>query len=226
MMSHCLKNTPMKNFLAFLLLLLWLSLGAWFYICKVKNLCNDGPFLSSLKSNSKVDQEYPDTLYSGIATTETSNISDTKNQGNKSDISQNGNVASPSESDASTLITAAPSIKQLRQPEIEFEYGQYSLYGSGPLTRYAANLKIYLDENSDQIARIKGHTDSFEEGDFRGDLGLKRAEYIKKYLVSEDIGEDQIEAISMGSKEPIISNALIIGRIKNRRVEIDIINKQ
>lgn len=214
----------MKNFLAFLLLLLWLSFGAWLYVCKVKKLCNDGPFLSKLKSNSDTDKHSDS--YTGLDTTLQTSTEDSLSQVDKSQLTENGIDSDSQNADHSNAIATAPSLQQLNQPEIEFEYGKHSIYGFGALTRYAAKLKSHLEENSEHIARIKGHTNSFEAGDFKSDLGLKRAEFIQKYLISEGIEEDQLEAISMGAKKPLISNANPIGQSKNKRVEIDIINKQ
>jgi outer membrane protein OmpA-like peptidoglycan-associated protein len=47
-----------------------------------------------------------------------------------------------------------------------------------------------------------------------------RAEVIKKYLVDKGLPEAKIEALGMGSQNPIADNDTLEGRKLNRRIEI------
>lgn len=71
--------------------------------------------------------------------------------------------------------------------------------------------------------KISGHTDN--KGDAVANLKLseKRAEAIKKYLVSKGIAADRFKVEWFGSSKPIADNKTEEGRQKNRRVEMMII---
>jgi outer membrane protein OmpA-like peptidoglycan-associated protein len=71
--------------------------------------------------------------------------------------------------------------------------------------------------------KISGHTDN--KGDAVANLKLseKRAEAIKKYLVSKGIAADRFKVEWFGSSKPIADNATEAGRQQNRRVEMQII---
>jgi outer membrane protein OmpA-like peptidoglycan-associated protein len=70
--------------------------------------------------------------------------------------------------------------------------------------------------------KISGHTDN--KGDAVANLKLseKRAEAIKKYLVSKGIAADRFKVEWFGSAKPIADNATEAGRQQNRRVEMAI----
>ena len=52
-----------------------------------------------------------------------------------------------------------------------------------------------------------------------------RAEAIKKYLISKGIAADRIHTDSKGESMPVADNDTPEGRQKNRRTEIDTIQK-
>lgn len=70
------------------------------------------------------------------------------------------------------------------------------------------------------IIRLKGHTCNLgsEKGNLQ--LGLLRAEYMKKALIKEGIPAGRITISSKGKREPCASNVTMEGRLKNRRVEM------
>jgi outer membrane protein OmpA-like peptidoglycan-associated protein len=71
--------------------------------------------------------------------------------------------------------------------------------------------------------KISGHTDN--KGDAMANLKLsqKRAEAIKKYLMTKGISADRFKVEWFGSSKPIADNKTEAGRQKNRRVEMLII---
>ncbi|MCE9540354.1 MAG: DUF5723 family protein [Bacteroidetes bacterium] len=71
--------------------------------------------------------------------------------------------------------------------------------------------------------KISGHTDN--KGDVVANLKLseKRAEAIKKYLITKGIADSRFKVEWFGSSKPIADNKTEEGRQKNRRVEMMII---
>ncbi len=95
-----------------------------------------------------------------------------------------------------------------------------------------AEIEKYLSElsaqhqDSQSAFEITGHTDNVGDEALNKALGLNRANTIKKYLVSKGIAADRIITKSLGEASPIADNASKEGRQKNRRIEIELIQKQ
>jgi general secretion pathway protein A len=67
---------------------------------------------------------------------------------------------------------------------------------------------------------IEGYTDSAGNGMYNRQLSKFRAMTIKSYFIGKGIQPSKINAVGMGTENPIESNATLAGRRKNRRVEI------
>ena len=68
---------------------------------------------------------------------------------------------------------------------------------------------------------VEGHTDSVGGEEKNMELSQKRAETIKKYLVSEKtLPEDKVEAKGFGYEKPLTTNKTKEGRATNRRVDV------
>ena len=50
------------------------------------------------------------------------------------------------------------------------------------------------------------------------EMGLKRAEQVKRYLVSKGVPEGRISAVGMENSDPASTKATDLARAKNRRV--------
>lgn len=88
----------------------------------------------------------------------------------------------------------------------------------------------YLDELADVMVQeptwklqIIGHTDNKGSEEYNLDLSTRRANSVKKYLISKGVKEDIITYEGRGETEPIDTNDTEQGREKNRRVEFVII---
>lgn len=88
---------------------------------------------------------------------------------------------------------------------------------------FIKKLKLFLDNNPTAKAEVTGHTDNTGTASFNMELGLKRAEFVKSYLVNAGINADQIVTSSKGFSEPAASNSTKEGRAANRRTEIKVI---
>jgi outer membrane protein OmpA-like peptidoglycan-associated protein len=67
---------------------------------------------------------------------------------------------------------------------------------------------------------VEGHTDATGSPWINVDLSRRRAEAVRKYLVSRGCPTDRIVARGLGPNRPIADNATGEGRASNRRVEI------
>jgi OmpA-OmpF porin, OOP family len=68
-----------------------------------------------------------------------------------------------------------------------------------------------------------GHTDSIGTDAYNQKLSIRRAEAVKKYLVSQGIEAKRIYVEGKGESQPVADNKTAEGRSKNRRVQIEAI---
>lgn len=68
-----------------------------------------------------------------------------------------------------------------------------------------------------------GHTDSIGTDAYNQKLSIRRAEAVKKYLVSQGIEAKRIYVEGKGESQPVADNKTAEGRAKNRRVQIEAI---
>lgn len=92
-----------------------------------------------------------------------------------------------------------------------------------------SNVESYLNDVADKVkkskerVRLTGHTDNVDSPEFNMDLGMRRANVIKQYLISKGVSPSQLIASSKGESMPIATNETAEGRAKNRRTELEII---
>ena len=72
---------------------------------------------------------------------------------------------------------------------------------------------------------IVGHSDDAGTEAEENDAARDRAEAVRNYLVEHGIEADRLAIESRGAREPIVSNATKAGRMKNRRVSFEIIDR-
>lgn len=78
-----------------------------------------------------------------------------------------------------------------------------------------------LKQSPDQALRLAGHSDNRGQETANQQIGLKRAESVKQYLVKRHgIDPQRLTTTSAGSTKPADTNDTDAGRAKNRRVEI------
>jgi len=82
-------------------------------------------------------------------------------------------------------------------------------------------IALKMRQNPQLRATLTGHTDDSGSEEANERVGLRRADAVKSYLVSEqNIGEGRIETQSAGETQPIPNNSTPQGQIDNRRVEV------
>jgi outer membrane protein OmpA-like peptidoglycan-associated protein len=83
--------------------------------------------------------------------------------------------------------------------------------------------KLKAEPNGAYI-EIEGHTDNAGPKELNYQLGLERAEAVKRYLYEQhQVPLHKISVISYGEEKPIAPNKTRVGRAQNRRVVIKIL---
>jgi len=74
----------------------------------------------------------------------------------------------------------------------------------------------------DDRIRIEGHTDSMGAASYNEELSLRRADAVRRVLLSRGVQEKQMLVLGLGEAQPVADNQTAAGRAKNRRVELHI----
>ncbi|MEM1137871.1 MAG: OmpA family protein [Bacteroidota bacterium] len=105
--------------------------------------------------------------------------------------------------------------------DVLFDFGSSSLASSSVKTLDA--LVTYLKTQPSISIQISGHTDNEGEGQFNLTLSKKRAQMVGMYLIKNGIEEKRIKTTGYGETKPVAENDTMLGRQKNRRVEVEML---
>ncbi len=92
-----------------------------------------------------------------------------------------------------------------------------------------SEIEAYLNDVADRVKRtgerirLTGHTDNVDSVTFNQTLGMRRANIVKRYLISKGVNSSKIITQSKGEIQPVATNDTSAGRAKNRRTELQII---
>ncbi len=121
---------------------------------------------------------------------------------------------------ASSIAYKPPeNISTISDKILHFPFSSYDVMVDDDTEEYLDLLKKWMKETSGTI-EVTGHTDNVGAAEINYNVGLKRAEYVKAYLVQEGIPGNRIVIRSEGKLKPVASNETEEGRAKNRRAEI------
>jgi outer membrane protein OmpA-like peptidoglycan-associated protein len=81
----------------------------------------------------------------------------------------------------------------------------------------------FLNTNNRIVVEIGGHTNGLPEHDYCDRLSSARAKSVAEYLYSKGIDERRIVYKGYGKREPIATNSTVVGRRKNQRVELKVL---
>src|SRR4030043_1958332 len=107
--------------------------------------------------------------------------------------------------------------------DIHFHYDKYDVRreDEGILKENAA----FLKKNPKMKIQIEGHCDERGTTEYNLALGERRANHVKKYLVSLGITSDRISTISYGEERPLDPSDNEEAWAKNRRAHIVVLSK-
>lgn len=81
----------------------------------------------------------------------------------------------------------------------------------------------YLKENADKTVIIQGHTDDRGTREYNIGLGERRANAVRRYLITQGVAAERIEVISFGKEQPAVVGANEDAWAQNRRA-VTVIN--
>lgn len=123
------------------------------------------------------------------------------------------NVPTKNWNDLKTKINANPLT-------VYFETGQSSINLSADDKQKVADMVDYLTHVKGSSLDLTGHSDNVGNRQSNINLALKRANFVKDYLVKNGINTSKINTKSKGPDEPIADNATEEGKAKNRRTTV------
>ncbi len=93
---------------------------------------------------------------------------------------------------------------------------------SGKAISTLNDIAAKMNANSTITANIDGHTDNVGNDAGNQRLSERRAEAVKRYLVSKGVDANRITTRGFGESNPVSSNSTATGRADNRRAEVTI----
>jgi outer membrane protein OmpA-like peptidoglycan-associated protein len=152
---------------------------------------------------------------SAIATLQTQNNRYVSEEQLKQHIEEIKKTFSPEEADV--MKDGKNIVVRLKQ--MQFSSGRAELNPNSFATLKKVDTLIAAVP-AEQIT-VEGHTDSIGSNAVNKALSEKRAEAVKKYLMSQNFPEKlSVEAVGYGSDKPIATNKTKDGRATNRRVDV------
>ncbi len=130
------------------------------------------------------------------------------------------------------LVTASSTIKEAIDSEGKVVLGGLYFEMDKTELRQASNVALeeiatYLKHESTATFKVVGHTDSTGGDDYNLNLSQGRAREVVSRLVEDyAISADMLVAVGAGETQPVESNHSILGRSKNRRVELVLLSAE
>ena len=105
---------------------------------------------------------------------------------------------------------------------IYFAFDKSEFNADAETDKYVEESGLYMNQNSQVMLSITGHTDSIGSNEYNQALGYRRAQSIEHYFKSKGLFANKIIIESKGEKEPAEGNNTMSGRANNRRAVITI----
>ena len=112
---------------------------------------------------------------------------------------------------------AAVETVVLRGVNFPFDEAELTPPARETLDQLAARLQAHQEVS----VLVEGHTDAFGSDDYNRELGRKRAEAVRDYLVGKGLAAEKIQVVSHGESQPAATNDTEEGRALNRRTEVE-----
>ncbi len=111
---------------------------------------------------------------------------------------------------------------EAEKPKIYFAKNANSLIITPELRTYFEKVKKYCDKYSSSKVQLTGHTDASGDRNYNIELGRKRANFIKNYLIRQGVPSNNIVVSSKGPDELISNQNTPQADALNRRVEMSV----
>ena len=198
-----------------IILILWIAGTSYFYVCQIRDNCK-------LKSDVELNQDEKKLLESDSSPELQTGISpDTSGlQLALADTAGIKTILNDSAMVTDSIRGIEDVIPLVDKKIIYFDFNSVDTEMDAATLDYFKELRVFLNNNPNRKIYISGHSDDVGPENGKLIISLKRAEFIKKQLISDGVSEKQIEIDSKSDTEPIASNQTKTGRSQNRRVEI------
>src|SRR5258706_1471496 len=112
----------------------------------------------------------------------------------------------------------------LSEDQGNFKFGKTELPAEAKMRLDAMVAQLKDTQGKDLYIEVEGHTDNVGTKEGNYELGLERAEAVKRYLyMQHQIPLHKINVISYGEEKPVSPNNTKDGRAQNRRVVIRVL---
>ena len=115
-------------------------------------------------------------------------------------------------------ITQMAKITYDAKSLFDFDKSVIKPEGQVALNQLVAKLRTVTVE----VVIVVGHTDSVGTNTYNLNLGMRRAEAVKRYLTSQGVEAARVYTDSKGESQPVASNNTAQGRSENRRVVVEV----
>ena len=105
---------------------------------------------------------------------------------------------------------------------IYFPYNSTDRLQESSIEAYLKQVATRIISSGERV-RLIGHTDNLGRESYNLQLGQKRAQIVRDFLIEYGASSSQIITESMGESKPVASNDTDSGRAQNRRTELEII---
>jgi outer membrane protein OmpA-like peptidoglycan-associated protein len=113
----------------------------------------------------------------------------------------------------------------LSEDQGNFKFGKTELPDEAKMRIDQVIGQLKGQQGKDVYIEVEGHTDNVGGKDMNYELGLERAEAVKKYLYTQhQIPLHKINVISYGEEKPVSPNNTKDGRAQNRRVVVRVLS--
>lgn len=106
---------------------------------------------------------------------------------------------------------------------VEFQTGSANL--TSREQTMVNELSGLMKENPDARLRITGYTDSTGDASANQQLSRRRALGVRDALIRDGVDSSRVEARGAGAADPIASNDTPEGRVRNRRIEVQVLGQ-
>jgi OOP family OmpA-OmpF porin len=103
-----------------------------------------------------------------------------------------------------------------------FEFDKSAILPSSSLASFLTGSMSYLAADENACLHLTGYTCSIGNDTYNMELGLRRAKAVQKYFLEKGYSSECIKLVSKGESNPAADNSTNEGRIKNRRVTVQI----
>lgn len=110
-----------------------------------------------------------------------------------------------------------PLIKEIEEKEVYFNFDQAVLTGEA---QASLNPQAQLKIDHTRSILIRGHTDQKGSEEYNAALSLRRANAVKKYLVSLGHTADSIQVEGLGKTQPVCTESTDACAAQNRRATV------